>query len=135
MAKGAILLVEDSRDVRAVVAEIVSMFGYEVTLAEDGNEAWKKLSSRNFDLVISDMGLPNMGGEELVRKMRIENIKIPAILIAGIDVKKGKTRVDRIANCSFIQKPFDIDELRDKIARGLRSKEQSKKTEKKNKAK
>ncbi|MEE9554268.1 MAG: response regulator [candidate division Zixibacteria bacterium] len=119
MSNGAVLLVEDSKDVRNVIAEIVSHFGYDVTKAIDGIDAWSKIAHHQYDLVISDMGLPNMGGEELVRKMRIENINIPVILIAGVDIKKGKNKLDDLSHYSFIRKPFKIEELQAEISRHL----------------
>lgn len=130
MSGGTVLLVEDSRDVRNVVAEIVSLLGYDVTLASDGVEAWKKLSEGRYDLVITDMGLPQMGGEDLIRKMRIEDINLPVILIAGVDAKTGKRKLEELPNCSFIQKPFKIEELKSIITESLKGGSRSRKSRK-----
>jgi len=119
MSRGAVLLVEDSIDVRNVISEIISGFGYSVSPAADGIDAWKMIRSDNFDLVITDIGLPNMAGDELIRKMRRNNINIPVILIAGVDIKKGSAYCDRLINCRFVQKPFAIDELRSSIVASL----------------
>lgn len=131
MSDGAVLLVEDSRDVRNVVAEIVSLFGYDVTKTDDGIEAWREISRNAFDLVITDMGLPKMGGEELLRKMRAKNIDTPVIIIAGVDIKKSKRRFSGISSYSFIGKPFKIEELEAEISRHLASSENETKIEKK----
>lgn len=131
MSDGAVLLVEDSKDVRNVVAEIVSLFGYDVTKTHDGIEAWCEISRNAFDLVITDMGLPKMGGEELLRKMRAENIDTPVIIIAGVDIKKCKKRFAGISSYSFIGKPFKIKELEAEISRHLASFEDETKLEKK----
>lgn len=119
MSKGSVLLVEDSKDVRQVIGEIISLLGYEVTLVVDGVEAWEKIRENRYDLVITDMGLPNMNGEELTRKMRLEKIEIPVILIGGVAGKRKDFKSTRMPNCDFIQKPFKIEELKSKIAESL----------------
>ena len=116
-----VLLVEDSKDVRNVMAEMVSMFGFKVTKAIDGEDAWRKISRASFDLVISDMGLPNMNGEELVRKMRVHNIDTPVILITGVNFLRNKERFGDLSNYSFVQKPFKIEELKIEIHKTLES--------------
>jgi len=116
MSKGTVLIVEDSQDVRNVMAEIVSLFGYDVSVAGDGLEAWHKLASFSYDLIITDMGMPKMGGEDLVRNMRQGGIDTPVILIAGIDIQKGKFGGDTLTNCRFVQKPFTIEDIKQTIS-------------------
>lgn len=119
MRKKAVLLVEDSPEVRKVVSEIVDFFGFNVTVASDGNEAWRKIRKNRFDLVITDMGMPNLTGDELTRKMRENDIETPVILIAGVDIAKGLVSSKTFSNCKFVQKPFIIEELRDTMADSL----------------
>ncbi len=123
MSDGAVLLVEDSKDVRNVVAEMVSLFGYDVTKTDDGIEAWREISRNTFDLVITDMGLPKMGGEELLHKMRAKNIDTPVIIIAGVVIRKGNKRLAGLSSYSLIRKPFMIEELEAEISRYLPSSE------------
>lgn len=115
MSAGTVLIVEDSQDVRSVMAEIVSLFGYDVSVAENGLEAWRKLASFSYDLIITDVGMPKMGGEGLVNNMRQGGIDTPVILIAGVDIQKGKLNKDRLTNCTFVQKPFAIEDMKQVI--------------------
>jgi two-component system response regulator (stage 0 sporulation protein F) len=111
MSKGNVLIVEDSQDVRNVMAEIVSLFGYNVSVAKDGLDAWDKIASFSYDLIITDMGMPKMGGEDLVRNMRQDDINTPVILVAGVDIQRGIFSGKALINCRFVQKPFTIEDI------------------------
>jgi CheY-like chemotaxis protein len=112
MHRRSILIVEDSQDVRNVMAEIVSGFGYDVAMAGNGLEAMEKLSAGKYDLLITDIGMPKMGGRELVHKLRRAGNDIPVILIAGVDINKVETDMKTLTGCRFIKKPFDIEDFR-----------------------
>ena len=127
MSKGSVLIVEDSQDVRNVMAEVVSLFGYDVSVAADGLEAWRKLASSSYDLIITDMGMPKMGGEDLVKKMRQSGIETPVILIAGVHIQKEKYNDDTLTNCRFVQKPFTIEDIEQAISGYLKAESQKKK--------
>jgi DNA-binding response OmpR family regulator len=117
MSRRNVLIVEDSADVRNVLAEIITLFGYDVTSESDGLEALEKVKSGNFDLVITDTGLPGMGGDELLREMRLQNIDTPVIVLAAVDIEKGIASLVGLSNYSVIQKPFIIDDLKAEISR------------------
>lgn len=121
MSKGSLLIVEDSQDVRNVIAEVVSLFGYDVSVAGDGLEAWQKLVSSSYDLIITDLGMPKMGGEDLVKKMRQSGIDTPVILIAGVHIQKEKYNDDILANCRFVRKPFTIEDIEQAISGYLKA--------------
>ncbi len=127
MSKGSVLIVEDSQDVRNVMAEIVSSFGYRVSVAGDGLEAWRKLASSSYDLIITDMGMPKMGGEDLIKKMRQSGIDTPVILIAGIYIQKEKYNDDTLTDCRFVQKPFTIEDIDQAISGYLKADSKKKK--------
>lgn len=121
MSKGSILVVEDSQDVRNVMAEIVSLFGYDVSVAGDGLEAWRKMASSSYDLIITDMGMPKMGGEDLVKNMRQGGIDTPVILIAGVGIRSGQSGWDALTNCRFVQKPFTVEDIEQAISGYLKA--------------
>ncbi len=127
MSKGSVLIVEDSQDVRNVMAEVVSLFGYDVSVAGDGLEAWRKLASSSYDLIITDMGMPKMGGEDLVKKMRQNGIDTPVILIAGVHIEKEKYNDGILTNCRFVQKPFTIEDIEQAISGHLKADSKKKK--------
>lgn len=115
------MLVEDSEDVRDFVVEILTGDGFAVSTACDGKAAWNLIGSRCFDLVISDMGLPDTDGEELLRNMRINSIETPVLLISGIR-KFGKKGGNGYPNCHLIYKPFGINEIKQAVSSLLNKK-------------
>ena len=127
MSKGSVLIVDDSQDVRNLMAEVVSLFGYDVSVAGDGLEAWRKLASSSYDLIITDMGMPKMGGEDLVIKMRQSGIETPVILIAGVHIQKEKYSDSALTKCRFVQKPFAIEDIEQAISECLKADSQKKK--------
>lgn len=110
-----ILVVDDEPAVRSVVEQALIRFGHEVTTAVDGFDALKKLSLGRFELVVSDMVMPEMDGVKLIGHIRerYPNMKIIAISggganhtpqdCLGLAVKAGALRT--------LMKPFMLSEL------------------------
>ncbi|UCC78319.1 MAG: response regulator [Candidatus Zixiibacteriota bacterium] len=109
----SVLLVEDSDDVRDFVSEILTGEGFSVSTARNGLSAWSLISSRYFDLVISDMGLPDMDGEELLRNMRRNSIGTPVLLISGVRINEAKE--SGFPDSQLIYKPFEVNEIKKAI--------------------
>lgn len=114
-----ILIVEDEKDVRDVLSEILSLFGFQVTEAADGPEALQHVVKKEFDLIITDLGLPGMDGAELVRRIRESYSKIPILIITGVEIEKRAADFGNVPNCSLIQKPFKMEDLKIKINKYL----------------
>jgi len=125
MAQGTILIIEDEQDVLDVLCEMVTLFGYTVARASDGILAWEMIRRANYDLVITDLGLPGMDGVELVKSMRANSLNVPVLVIAGIDFDKSDLEIKRASNCDFIQKPFKMKDIKEKISQLLKGKEQA----------
>lgn len=111
---GSVLLVEDSVEVREILAEILAQEHFAVVSAGDGLRAWELIKSRSFDLVISDLGLPGIDGGELLRKMRENSISTPVLLTCGVKAKKITER-GVFHHYSLIYKPFEINEIKTAI--------------------
>lgn len=122
MASNSVLLIEDSLEVRDVVSEILFCYGYDVIVAENGQEAWEKVNTRAIDLVITDMGLPDMDGEEFYRKMRRNSIKTPVLFTTGVDMNKSHIKWDDFSNYRLLLKPFNISEIKTAISELLENK-------------
>ncbi|GAB1373783.1 hypothetical protein MASR1M46_06640 [Bacteroidales bacterium] len=87
-----ILIVEDSITVRSMLKSIVENSGYETDVAIDGADAFEKLQRDTFDVVVTDIEMPNMNGFELTRKIRDdENLAdLPVILITTLEYSKRR---------------------------------------------
>lgn len=118
-----ILVVEDHPDVSHMMVETLSEVGYEVQIAKSAEEGFEifESSARPYDLLISDMELPGMGGNELAEKISISHPELPVLLYSGYrDHKQRWSQIDR-QGYAFINKPFTSVKLLNMIAALLRS--------------
>jgi two-component system, chemotaxis family, chemotaxis protein CheY len=108
-----ILSVDDSNSVRQMVAFALKSAGHEVEQAEDGVEAFSKASSGQFDLILSDVNMPNMNGLELTKKLReTEQYKFtPIILLTTESGSDMKSQGKEVGATGWIVKPFNPEKL------------------------
>lgn len=109
MAK--ILVIDDQRAIRTSLKDILEMEGHAVELAENGQEGMEKFGAEKYDMVITDIKMPEMDGIEVLSKIMEQHEEIPVIMISGhgdID-----TAVDAIKKGAydFIEKPLDLNRL------------------------
>ena len=108
--KPKLLLVEDSIIIRTQMKRILEEAGYELTVAVDGAEGFKKLQSDQFDLVVSDVEMPNMSGLELTTKIRqqSEYQQLPIVLVTTLAKEEDKRRgFEAGANAYLTKGDFD----------------------------
>ena len=106
-----ILLLEDDLILNEIIEEYLVEQGHTLSVTYNGNEAQDLLYSQNFDLLILDVNVPQIDGFELLKELRAQNIKTPAIFITSLnmidDVQKGFD-----CGCDdYIKKPFELKEL------------------------
>jgi CheY-like chemotaxis protein len=103
-----VLVVEDDEDTRAALGEILADEGYSVSEASDGATALRRLNSQRPDLVLLDLGLPEMRGEELLRSKASD----PALAAIPVIVLSGATRQVGLPGVSAsVPKPFDLEDV------------------------
>jgi two-component system cell cycle sensor histidine kinase/response regulator CckA len=121
---GTVLLVDDEEVLLEVGRELLEAMGYRVLMAKDGEEAvdvfWK--NSDDIDLVLLDMVMPNMGGGEAYDRMKEINPDIRVLLSSGFSVDGEATEILERGCNGFIQKPFTMKQLSQKISDLLRKK-------------
>jgi CheY-like chemotaxis protein len=106
-----VLLVEDDDDNRELMAEVLSSCGFEVLSAATGQEGLRTLSERSIDVVVTDVGMPGMGGLEVARAAKAIAPTVPVVIVTGwaeredIASARGK-HVDAV-----LIKPVDPDAL------------------------
>jgi len=114
---GRILVVDDEADVREVLADVLLAQGHSVTLAGGGQEALACLERDLFDLVITDLGMPDVNGWDVARAVKSGRQGLPVLLLTGWAdaVESGVGRVDAV-----IKKPFDMTKLAAAVNSALR---------------
>lgn len=121
MARTA-LVVDDSTSMRQMVSFTLKEAGFVVTEAEDGAEALVKAQDESFDLVISDLNMPQVNGLELVRGLR--NIPahkfVPILLLTTESQHEMKMQGKASGATGWIVKPFNPDQLLHVVAKVVR---------------
>ena len=115
MSKGRILLVDDDPLVIKTLQKCLANYGYQVETALSGAEAVEKVKQDDFDLIISDVRMPNMDGVETITKIRQiyqkKNHKtdIPAVMITGYSSDKAYRQAMELGVTDFLHKPFELE--------------------------
>jgi CheY-like chemotaxis protein len=105
-----VLAVDDDPAILELLAELVKEVGYEVQAVTSGAEALQKLGQSRFDMVLTDLQMPNMSGEELANEIERTRPGLPVVFVSG-KVSPGPT-----ARHPFLAKPFSLSELEQTLA-------------------
>src|SRR5210317_2477561 len=103
--------------------EVVSQLGHVSVTAVDGVDAFEKLGESEFDIIITDIGMPRMNGIELTKRIKTDFEDIDVVVVTGYQEEYKYTDVIEIGASDFISKPFNINELEAKINRIIRERE------------
>lgn len=111
--KGNILIVEDEKNLRALLAETLTDLGYTVVQAENGEAALKLAESAlpSFDLLITDMVMPRMSGRELTQSLRARRPGLSVLFISGYSDVIPSDEEFFNTTTQFLQKPFSRETL------------------------
>jgi len=112
-----LLLAEDDAVARMTLSAVLTGFGYEVTEAEHGGDAWTRLQLEHFPMVISDWQMPEIDGPELCRRLRARATDRYTyfLLVTATGGKQRYLEGMEAGADDFITKPIDIDELRARL--------------------
>lgn len=121
--KPRILAVDDEESIREFLEIMLKKEGYEVTTAEDGQKAVELLKKKTFDMVISDLQMPNMTGMELLKYVKDNHPDLVFMIITAFGTTESAVEAMKLGAYDYITKPFKIDEVRIVIANALRSKD------------
>src|SRR6185436_17406 len=114
-----ILVVDDEKFIRDIIADFLSMEGYVVRTAEDGAAAMEELRRARFDLVISDLKMPRMGGLELLREVSEVHPDTMTIIMTGFGTVETAIDAMKRGAYDYILKPFKVEEVIHIVQRGL----------------
>jgi DNA-binding NtrC family response regulator len=115
-----ILLIEDDPSAGAAVKKVLGSEGFDVVLERRGDDGFKAAETGNFDLVITDLKLPGLSGMELVAKIHSSQPKLPIILVTAHGTMETAIEATKLGACEYLTKPFEVDELLDRVADALR---------------
>ena len=118
--KAYILVVEDEQKIRSALRDFLEFHNFDVTEAVDGLEAQRLVAEKQFDLILLDLMLPKISGEQLCTGWRREGMQIPVIMLTAKGQEKEKVTGLNIGADDYITKPFALEELLARINAVLR---------------
>jgi two-component system, OmpR family, response regulator RegX3 len=119
MATTRVLVVDDERKIREIVAGYLERQGYAVTLAENGQAALDAALRQHPDLIVLDLVLPDIPGEEVARSLR-EVSPVPIIMLTAKSAEDDRVTGLRIGADDYLVKPFSVRELAARVEAVLR---------------
>jgi two-component system response regulator PilR (NtrC family) len=114
-----LLVADDERSMRELLSIVLRREGYDVTVAENGRAAVEQLESRRFDLLISDIKMPDMSGVDVLRAAKRLDQDILGIMITAFASADTAIEAMRLGAHDYLSKPFDVDELKIKVRNAL----------------
>ena len=106
-----ILLVEDEKSIGEVLCNILLFFGHEVDFVDNGSDGIKKFQENEFDLVITDLGMPGISGFDVAKEIKQVNCNTPVILITGWGIQLDKKELRERGVDLVINKPFQMQQV------------------------
>jgi DNA-binding NtrC family response regulator len=114
-----ILVVDDEKNIREGLGQALEYEDYKVELAADGKEALGIVNRGGVDLVVTDLKMPRMGGEELLASITSSNPNLPVIVLTGHGTVENAVAAMRNGAYDFLTKPVNLDRLNLLIKRAL----------------
>ena len=121
--KFRLLVADDEKNIREGLAAGLELAGYEVVVAADGSEAFKRFHKGDIDLVISDLKMPGLSGEELLKKILNEIPDFPVIILTAHGTVESAVEAMRLGAWNFLSKPVNLDHLCELVKQALANRE------------
>lgn len=118
-----VLIIDDEKNIREGLAAALEMEGYTVALAADGKQGLARMVKGDIDLVITDLRMPEVSGEQVLAKVAAENPGVPVIVLTGHGSIDSAVEAMRNGAYDFLTKPLNLDQLILIVKRALESRE------------
>ena len=117
--KVSILVVEDDKAIRNFISATLEVHSYNCLIAENGEQAMLRVTSNKPDIIILDLGLPDIDGVEIIKKIRMWS-NCPIIVVSARSEDKDKIEALDSGADDYLTKPFSVDELLARIRVAIR---------------
>ena len=114
-----ILVVDDEKVIREILTEFLTMEGYQVGAAEDGQKALDELALRPYDLIISDLKMPRMSGLQLLERLAADGTNVLTVIMTGFGTVETAIEAMKRGAYDYILKPFKVEEVIHVVQRAL----------------
>ena len=120
-----ILIVDDEPAIRRFLRTSLTAQGFQVIEAQDGKSALEELRRHHIDLLVLDLGLPDMDGFEIIGRLRHSGSSVPILVLSSRTDEAGKVKALDLGADDYVTKPFGVEELLARVRAALRHKMQS----------
>jgi DNA-binding NtrC family response regulator len=120
MKETSILVMEDDQTISAALDMILTEAGYDVEVAETGEDALELFEKKGFDLLIADLKLPGIGGIEVIRQVKEKKPETEVIVITGVGTQPIAEEAMTLGAHDFLPKPFTDDQIKTAINEALK---------------
>ena len=121
MKQSSILVVDDERSVTDMLTENLKEEGYRCVTAATGEEALKKISENNIDLMILDLKLPGISGIDVLKEVRAVHPEVPVIIVTAAGDAQTAVEAMKIGAIDYITKPFELERVNDSVSLALKA--------------
>ena len=119
MEKKKILVVDDEQNSREGLTKILFKEGYDVVAAESGEGALAEAKKQDFDLIITDLRMPEISGIDVLEKIRAKKPDIGVIIVTAYGEVNSYLKAMTLGAFEYLNKPIKLDELRRVISKAL----------------
>jgi signal transduction histidine kinase/CheY-like chemotaxis protein len=120
MNNGKVLVVEDNPSNQKLIAILLQKMGFEVLLADDGQEAIEQCGLQTFDIILMDMQMPNLNGYDATRQLRSQGVKTPIIAVTANAMTGDEQKCIEVGCDGYLSKPIDRNKLNKLIEEHLK---------------
>jgi DNA-binding NtrC family response regulator len=118
-AKNRVLVVDDEEALRIVLSAELEGEGYQIASAADGQEAINILATKEFDLILLDIKMPNVDGFEVLKYVKEHCPKTKVVMLTGFADLKNAIESKKLGAEDFVSKPYDLVDLLTTVERVL----------------
>ncbi len=108
---GSILVIDDDRSARVLLERLLTRAGHQVTIVDSAELGLEKLSTGDYDLLITDKNLPGIDGIEVLRRARQKLPRLRSILITGFPTPETREQAMELGCFAFVTKPFGVHDI------------------------
>ncbi|PYN16210.1 MAG: Fis family transcriptional regulator [Candidatus Rokuibacteriota bacterium] len=119
----SILVVDDEKAIQEILAFTLTAEGYEVATAGSGEEALTRVEQQDFDVILTDIVMPGVDGLEVLERSRLLNPRASVIVMTAYAALETAISALRGGACDFLEKPFEIEDLKQRVRRLLHYRE------------
>ncbi len=115
-----LLVVDDNEDVLEIIQAMLHCDGYKVVALTDGRKALEIIETEEFDLVLTDLGMPSISGWEIAKKVKCKNPKLPVVMLTGWAIECQEDELSMEGIDMLLSKPLNWVQLTESVRKLLK---------------